>query len=59
MADLNSVRQQLASVAGTGSSGGSHKDQADRYRAILESIVNGPPGDLCESLQALIDQSKQ
>ncbi|CAG7717112.1 unnamed protein product [Allacma fusca] len=56
MADVASIRQQLASVAGTGTTGGSHKDQADRYRSILESIASGPVTDTTESLKALVDQ---
>jgi len=50
------VRQQLAGVALT--STGSHKDQSDKYRAILDSILVGPPIELVDNLKALVDQSK-
>ncbi|CAL8130622.1 unnamed protein product [Orchesella dallaii] len=48
------VKQQLLNISGNTS--GSHKDQSDRYRTILESIVKGPEAELAENLKALVDQ---
>jgi len=51
------VKQQLAGVAVT--STGSHKDQSDKYRNILECILQSPQSpELVENLKALVDQSK-
>lgn len=49
------VKQQLLNISGNTS--GSHKDQSDRYRAILDTIVQGPEGELADNLKALVDQS--
>lgn len=52
------VRQQLAGVALT--STGSHKDQSDKYRAILDQILlaGSASPELIDNLKALVDQSK-
>lgn len=50
------IRQQLLNIAGNTS--GSHKDQSDRYRVILEAIVKSPEGEIAGHLKALVDQSK-
>jgi len=47
------VRQQIASVA---LSSGSHKEQSDRYRTILESIGRGPEEEWIDCFKALVDQ---
>jgi len=54
MEGLGAIKVQLLNASGNTS--GSHKDQADRYRVILDAIGNGPEKDLAESLQALVDQ---
>lgn len=56
MSDFESIKAQLNNVAGNTS--GSHKEQADRYRGILDLIVTGPSSDVAPSLKALVDQSK-
>ncbi|XP_022911648.1 COP9 signalosome complex subunit 4 [Onthophagus taurus] len=50
-ANVNVIRQQLFSVLTTG---GTPKEQAERYRFVLESILNGPESDLVECLQVFI-----
>lgn len=52
----NNVKQQLLNISGNTS--GSHKDQSDRYRLILETITNSPNSELAENLKLLVDQSK-
>ncbi|XP_043476723.1 COP9 signalosome complex subunit 4 [Leptopilina heterotoma] len=47
-----SVRQQLANLA---HSGGSHKDQADKYRAILDAIILSSGEELAETLKVFIE----
>jgi len=49
-----SVKQQLTTISANAS--GSHKDQSDKYRAVLESISVSPPEEARESLKALVDQ---
>ncbi|XP_049802081.1 COP9 signalosome complex subunit 4 isoform X1 [Schistocerca nitens] len=49
---VNAVRQQLAALA---NSGGSHKDQADKYRAILEAVLTLQGSDLIEALKVFIE----
>lgn len=46
------VRQQLSSF---NSNSGSHKDQADRFRTILESIMNSAGSELADCLKLFID----
>lgn len=48
----NTTRQQLSTIV---NSGGSHKDQAEKYRVILDSILSGPESDLVECLQIFIE----
>lgn len=52
------VRQQLAGVALT--STGSHRDQSDKYRAILDGILQAgsTQSELIDNLKALVDHSK-
>lgn len=47
-----SVRQQLAVL---GNSGGSHKDQAEKYRSILDTILSSSGDDLAETLKVFIE----
>ncbi|CAH0392296.1 unnamed protein product [Bemisia tabaci] len=49
---VNVVRSQLAALAGAG---GSHKDQADKYRVILESLVKLPEDEIMEALKFFIE----
>ncbi|KAF4530662.1 hypothetical protein B566_EDAN004901 [Ephemera danica] len=46
------VRQLLASLV---NAGGSHKDQADKYRQILENILAAPEEELIEGLKAFVE----
>ncbi|KAK7869618.1 hypothetical protein R5R35_009992 [Gryllus longicercus] len=48
----NAIRQQLAALA---NSGGSHKDQAERYRSILDSLLTLTSEDLIETLKVFIE----
>lgn len=48
----NSVRQQLANII---HSGGSHKDQAEKYRSMLESILIDSGSELVDCLQIFIE----
>ncbi len=50
------VKQQLLNIAGNTS--GSHKDQSDRYRVILDAIMKCPEVELADDVKALVDQSK-
>lgn len=52
----SNVKQQLLNIAGNTS--GSHKDQSDRYRVILDAIMKCPEVELADDLKALVDQSK-
>lgn len=56
MSGIAAIKLQLQNTSGNTS--GSHKDQADRYKTVLEAIMNGPQGDLSESIRLLVDQSK-
>ncbi|XP_067003342.1 COP9 signalosome complex subunit 4 [Anabrus simplex] len=47
-----SIRQQLATLA---NSGGSHKDQAEKYRAILDSLLTLTGDELVETLKVFIE----
>jgi len=47
-----SVRQQLCNII---NSGGSHKDQAEKYRSMLETILTDAGSDLIECLQIFIE----
>lgn len=47
-----SVRQQLTNLA---HSGGSHKDQAEKYRAILDMILSSSGEDLIDTLKIFIE----
>ncbi|KAG8034567.1 hypothetical protein G9C98_007643 [Cotesia typhae] len=46
------VRQQLANLA---NSGGSHKDQAEKYRSILDGILSTSKDDLVDNLKIFIE----
>jgi len=46
------VRQQLATLS---SVGGSHKDQADKYRGVLEIVLKSSGEELIEGLKAFIE----
>ncbi|XP_018319031.1 COP9 signalosome complex subunit 4-like [Agrilus planipennis] len=48
----NNVRQQLTNII---NSGGSHKEQAEKYRGILEAILADPSDELVECLQVFIE----
>lgn len=48
----NSVRQQLCNIV---NSGGSHKDQAEKYRSMLECILTDSGDELVECLQIFIE----
>ncbi|XP_045476204.1 COP9 signalosome complex subunit 4 [Harmonia axyridis] len=48
----NQVRAQLATMIAAGSS---HKDQAEKYRQILETILNESGEELTECLQVFIE----
>ncbi|KAF2899456.1 hypothetical protein ILUMI_06717 [Ignelater luminosus] len=50
--NASGVRQQLANII---NSGGSHKDQAEKYRAMLETILTDSGNDLVECLQIFIE----
>jgi len=57
MADYEQVKAQLLSIVGNTS--GSHKDQADRYRIILDMIAKDVKVDhVAMSLKALVDHSE-
>lgn len=47
-----SVRQQLAVLA---NSSGSHKDQAEKYRSLLDAILTSSGDDLTETLKVFIE----
>ncbi|KDR18210.1 COP9 signalosome complex subunit 4 [Zootermopsis nevadensis] len=47
-----SVKQQLAVLA---TAGGSHKDQAEKYRSILDVILTSSGDDLAETLKVFIE----
>lgn len=49
---LQMVRTQLSNII---TAGGSHKDQAEKYRVILDMIIGGPESELVESLQTFIE----
>ncbi|KAJ3646947.1 hypothetical protein Zmor_024503 [Zophobas morio] len=49
---INAIRSQLSNII---ASGGSHKDQAEKYRIILENILTGLGPDLSEGLQIFIE----
>lgn len=51
----HTLRQQLTNL--TGSSGG-HKEQADRYRALLEQILSSQDPNQSEFLKIFIEASK-
>ncbi|CAB0037969.1 unnamed protein product [Trichogramma brassicae] len=46
------MRQQLAALA---HSGGSHKDQADKYRTYLDTILNATGEELSEALKVFVE----
>ena len=48
----NFIKQNLYGIL---NSGGSHKDQAEKYRIILDSILTGPESELVECLQVFIE----
>ncbi|KAK4874217.1 hypothetical protein RN001_013577 [Aquatica leii] len=50
--NASSVRQQLISII---NSGGSHKDQAEKYRFMLESILTEAGNELVDCLQIFIE----
>lgn len=52
MATPSAVRQQLIAL---NNSGGSHKDQAEKYRSILDGILTTAGNDLAESLKIFIE----
>lgn len=57
MADYEQVKMQLLGMVGNTS--GSHKDQADRYRVILDMIAKDVKVDqVAMSLKALVEHSK-
>lgn len=47
-----SVKQQLNSLSNLG---GSHKDQAEKYRAVLDAVLKTSGDDLIEGLKAFIE----
>lgn len=49
------LRQQLSNL---GSSSGGHKEQADRYRALLEQILVSKDPNQSEFLKTFIEASK-
>ncbi|XP_015588268.1 COP9 signalosome complex subunit 4 [Cephus cinctus] len=49
---VSSVRQQLTNLA---HSGGSHKDQAEKYRAILDVILTSSGEELIDALKIFIE----
>ena len=51
--NAQSLRQQLINLSG---SSGGHKEQADRYRALLEQILTSK--DQSEFLKTFIEASK-
>ncbi|XP_015126922.1 COP9 signalosome complex subunit 4 [Diachasma alloeum] len=52
MVTVGYVRQQLTSLA---HSGGSHKEQADKYRAILDEILSSSGDELVDTLKIFIE----
>lgn len=50
------LRQQLVNLSA--SSGGGHKEQADRYRALLEQILSSKDPNQSEFLKSFIEASK-
>lgn len=48
----NSAKQQLITLS---SLGGSHKDQADRYRAVFENILKSSGQELVDGLKAFVE----
>ncbi|XP_021922329.1 COP9 signalosome complex subunit 4 [Zootermopsis nevadensis] len=50
--NVMSVKQQLAVLA---TAGGSHKDQAEKYRSILDVILTSSGDDLAETLKVFIE----
>lgn len=50
--NVMSVRQQLAVLA---NSSGSHKDQAEKYRSLLDAILTSSGDDLTETLKVFIE----
>lgn len=49
------LRQQLLNLIG---SSGGHKEQADRYRALLEQILSSQDPNQSELLKIFIEASK-
>lgn len=47
-----SVRQMVAQLS---SYTGTHKDQVEKYRLILENILKAPTSEICESLKVFIE----
>ena len=52
MSVMAQFRQQLANLT---NSGGSHRDLADKYRAILENILTFGEDELVEGLKSFIE----
>ncbi|XP_064616137.1 COP9 signalosome complex subunit 4-like [Liolophura sinensis] len=51
----NNVKQQLVQLAALAHSSGSHKDVTERYKIILESVIQTGGAELVPSLQAFVD----
>ncbi|KAK6627823.1 COP9 signalosome complex subunit 4 [Polyplax serrata] len=52
MVSPSSVRQQLHAL---GNTGGSHKDQVEKYRSILDVILTSASNEIIDSLRVFID----
>lgn len=53
--NAQSLRQQLTNLSG---SSGGHKEQADRYRTLLEQILASKDPNQSEFLKTFIEASK-
>lgn len=53
--NTTTLRQQLLNL---GSTSGGHKEQADRYRALLEQIFQQKDGSQVELLQQFVEASE-
>ncbi|KAK7507736.1 hypothetical protein BaRGS_00000701 [Batillaria attramentaria] len=49
------IRQQLAQLANLSHSGGSHKDITEKYKTILQGVIQAGGDDLVPSLQAFVE----
>jgi COP9 signalosome complex subunit 4 len=53
--NAQTLRQQLVSLSG---SSGGHKEQADRYRALLEQILSSQDANQSEQIRIFVEASK-